>query len=191
MKACPEYRESLLMDVHGELDGRARPEWETHLRTCTACQEERIRLANLIGRLRGTMSPPPLPQAQTERLVHLIQDNLAEGRREGRWWRRPAIGRPLVPALASLCVLVIAVSLFTMRTPEGPSGIQIAPAPKAFGELAMEDLEILGNLDLLQDMDWVQRLVQAIDEADDDIPGSEAPGEREGMIRGRDKGAYA
>ena len=192
MEACPEYKETLLGDVCGELDSNASSVWEAHLKFCAGCREERVRMLRLIGRMKQTMSPPTLTQGQTETLIRAIRRDLRE-KRKGRWWEGLLVGRPsrLLPAVATLCVLVIAVAVFGLRTLHSPSKTQPAPDQKAVQELAAEDLEIIKHLDLLRNMDWVNKLVQVIDETDSDVPDSETHSNTQGMLHNENEGTYA
>jgi hypothetical protein len=192
MEACPECKETLLLDVCGELDSKASSVWEAHVKTCAGCREERVRMLRLIGRMKETMSPPPLTPRQTETLIRAVRSDLRE-HKEARWWGGLVLGRPsrLLPAMATFCVLVIALSVFGLRTLHTPSGIQSAPDQKAGEELVAEDLEVIEHLDLLKDMDWVHRLVQVIDETDSDVPDSETHSHTQGMIRNEHEGTYA
>lgn len=192
MEACSEYRETLLGDVCGDLDSNAFSVWEAHLKTCAGCREERVRMLRLIGRMKETMSPLPLTQGQTETLIRAIRSDLRE-KKEARWWGGLWVGRPprLLPAMATLCVLVIAVSFFGLRTLHSPSKTQPAPDQKAVEELAAEDLEIINHLDLLRNMDWVNKLVQVIDGTDSDVPTPEINPNTQGMIRNENEGTYA
>jgi len=192
MKACPQYKETLFLDVYGEMDEKADAEWKEHLKACPACQEEQRRLLELLGRLKKTMTPSPIPQGHTETLVQAIRSSLTRERKKEKGWGEVLFGRPLrvVPAMATLCVVVIAVSIFGLRTLDRPSMTQTDTDSKAWKELMAEDLEVITQLDLLTDMDWVQRLVQIIDEADGDIPISDSPENTQGMIHHEDSGTY-
>jgi hypothetical protein len=192
MEACHEYKETLLLDLCEDLDSRARSAWEAHLKICAGCRDERARVLRLLGRVKETLSPPPLTQGQTETLIKAVRSELRE-KREARWWGAFLLGRPsqFVPAMATLCVMVIAFSIFGLQTLHTPSSIPTAPDQKAEEELAEEDLEILQHLDLLRDMDWVHKLVQVIDETDSDVPISETDSNTQGMLHNDNEGSHA
>lgn len=193
MKSCPEYEEMVVLDAHGELDPGARTAWETHLRTCRACQDERLRLLGMLGRVQEDLRAPAVTEAQTQSLLRSVRRSLPAEKKASARWTEFLLGRPLrfMPAMASLCVLVIAFFLFSLRGPEGPTLTQPESDSKPWGELRAEDLEIIRNMDLLRDMDWVQRLVQAIDETDDGTPISRIPGTPQGDFRPEGRGHYA
>ncbi|MEW6668592.1 MAG: hypothetical protein AB1512_25550 [Thermodesulfobacteriota bacterium] len=178
MKSCPEYEEMVVLDAHGELDPSGHAACGAHLQTCRACREAHLRLQRMLGGLKETMRHPALTPGQTESLVKSVRASLSGERGAAAWWRDLFFGRPwrLMPAMASLCVLVIALYIFGLRTVEGPNRIQTDSDSRPWGELRSEDLEIIKNLDLLKEMEWVQRLVQAIDETDNGTPTPKLPG---------------
>jgi anti-sigma factor RsiW len=178
MKCCPEYEEMVVLDAHGELGSGARAAWETHLRDCTACREERLRLTKMLEEVRETLRHPAVTRRQSETLARSVRAELSGAKKAAGGWREFFFGRPrrLMPAMASLCVVVIAFYMFGLRTVEGPARIQTESDSKPWAELKAEDLEIIKNMDLLREMDWVQKLVQAFDELDDGTPTSRIPG---------------
>jgi hypothetical protein len=183
----------VVLDAHGELDPSARTAWEAHLRTCGACQGERLRLLRILGRVQENLRAPALTEAQTQSLLRSVRKRLAGEKETSVGWRGFFAGRPLrmVPAMASLCVLVIAFFLFSLKGPEGPTRTQTDSDSKPGGELMAEDLEIIKNMDLLREMDWVQRLVQALDEPDGGTPLSGIPGKPQGNFPPEGRGRYA
>ena len=193
MRSCPEYEEMIVLDAHGELDSNARAACETHLQTCAACREERLRLLKMLGGVKETLRHPAIPQEQSERLVRSVRASLSREKKAAGGWREFFLGRPfrLMPAMASLCVLVIALYVFGLSPVGGPTRIQTDSDSKPWGELKAEDVEIIKNMDLLREMDWVQRLVQAIDEADDGPPTSKMPGNSQESFHHEGRGHYA
>jgi hypothetical protein len=193
MKSCPEYEEMVVLDAHGELDPGARAALDMHLRTCGACQFERLRLLGVLGRVRQNLRAPALTEAQTQSLLRSVRKGLAGEREASVGWRGFFAGRPLrlMPAMASLCVLVIAFFLFSLRGPDSPTRTQSEPDSKPWGELRGEDLEIIRNMDLLRDMDRVQRLVQALDEPESGTPISRIPGKPQANFPPEGRGHYA
>ena len=103
MKSCPEYEEMVVLDAHGELASSARAVWETHLRTCRACREERLRLLKMLGGLKETLRHPAIPQGQSESLVKSVRASLSRDKKTAKGWREFFSGRPLrlMPAMAS------------------------------------------------------------------------------------------
>jgi hypothetical protein len=184
MKSCPEYEEMIVLDAHGELDSSAHAAYETHLETCGACREERLRLLKMLGGVKETLRHPAIPQAQSESLARSVRESLSREHKGAGGWRESFFGRPLrlMPAMASVCVLVIALYIFGLKPVQGPTRIQTEPDSKPWGELKAEDLEIIKNMDLLKEMDWVQRLVHAIDETDDGTPTSRIHGKTQGNL---------
>ena len=192
MEVCSDYKETLLLDVYGEMDATALSAWEAHLKTCAGCREERFRMLRLIGRVKETMNPPPPAPGQSDALIRAVRSDFVE-RNEAKWWGGHFLGRPsrFVPSLAALCVFVIALSIFGLQTLYTPSTIQISPEHKALEEPGAEDLEIIEHLDILMNMDLLDKLVQAVDETDGDRPAPEIPQNSQGMTENETERIFA
>lgn len=183
MSSCPEYKEILFLDIHGELDPGSRPRWQSHLRTCAACQQERLRMMQLVGKMKGVMSPPSLTREDRDGMVRALRAGMGprEGKRgeAGRWaW----LSRPwrISPALVSACVFAAIISIWSLGSfdsffkGDGVSGKDPLQGMRA------EDEEIIRNLDLLKQLDSVERLVNTLDEPEEDPP----PPERTSTVEG-------
>jgi anti-sigma factor RsiW len=180
-KACRNYSETLVLDVLGELnDSRMCSEWERHLKACGACRIERARTLQLLGRVREAGMPPELSAAQMDAMAGAVGWRLRNERRarpqETGWRLR------LVPALAAACALLVVVA-FGYRFKDrwaGPEG-----GGEITAELPAEDLDIIKHLDLLKDMDTIEKLIHVVDI--DLPPNGQAPDppapETQGMHR--------
>jgi len=186
-KACRNQNETLMLDVLGELnDFRMRRAWEAHLRACDRCRGERARMLQLLGKMREAGAPPELSAAQADAMAgavgwRLRNERLArlqKGDRRLRW----------VPALAAACaLLVVAVFGYQLKDrwtrPEGGGGIS--------AELHAEDLDVIKHLDLLKDMDTIEKLVHVVDlPSNGQKPDQTAP-QTQGMQRDDMGKAYA
>ena len=58
MKACPDRKKTLWLDVYGELDPNDRIAWEKHLEGCEGCRLKRQQLLQLLGKVRAAMTMP-------------------------------------------------------------------------------------------------------------------------------------
>ncbi len=164
MKSCPEFEETLLLDVHAELGPEERRPWEQHLGRCPACREARQQTLELLGRVKKAAPEPRLAPEQARELSLLAQR--AARRRGGRFTPSRLLGRQswrLVPAFA-LAAAVLSIggwlavhSLTDFFGP--PAALKLAPDV----EVAGQELEIIRNLDLLEDLDALQRLVRVVD----------------------------
>jgi hypothetical protein len=193
MKSCREYEEMAILDVHGELDPGAQVLWERHLRDCPACREERLALTEMLREVRETLRHPSVTPGQSEILVKTVRARLSREKKGARGWMEFFFRHPrrLLPALASLCVVFIVLYAFGLRTVGGPTRVQTESDFRPWSELKAEDIEIIRNMDLLRDLDWVQRLVQAIDESDNGTPTSQMPGQWQGGSNLEGRRGYA
>lgn len=171
--ACRNQNETLMLDVLGELhDSSVRRMWEDHLRACDGCRRERGRMLQLLGKVREAGMPPELPAAQTDSMAAAVgwrirNERLAQsGKTIGRRFR-------LFPALAAGCafMVVLAVGYRLQDRLFGPLG---------GGDIAVEmqeqDFEVVKHLDLLKDMDTIEKLIQVVDiDSEGQRPDQAAP----------------
>jgi len=113
----------------------------------------------------------------------LRNERLAPARETGRRFR-------LVPVLATACAIVVAVAVgyhFQARLAD-PNNEMAASAEF----MPPEDLEVIKYLDLLKDMDTIEKLIHVVD-IPDNVPGAEegAQEETQGMHRDENGKRYA
>lgn len=187
MKNCPKYEEMLFLDVYGELDSSSRSEWQSHLRACPLCREEYERMHRLVHRVKATMPPSFLSQAETDTLVRAVREDLDPMKSKKwsfgwQWLRRPWT---LTPALATACVFAVFISLLSRGAFDTVFDKYMDPREEPWQKTVQaEDLEIIMNLDLLKQMDSLQKLVQSLDEPENDQqPNPETTPDTQGMIR--------
>jgi hypothetical protein len=186
-KACRNQNETLMLDVLGELhDSRMRSEWEAHLRACDSCRRERACMLQLLGNVREAGAPPGLSAAEMDAMAgavgwRLRNERLARPQKNARSLR-------LVPALAAACALLVVVVFgYHLKdrwtSPEGRGEIS--------AELHAEDLDVIKHLDLLKDMDTIEKLIHVVDlPSNGQTPDQTAP-ETQGMHRDDMGKAYA
>ena len=139
MKVCADRRETLLLDIHGELSAREQPAWQRHLDACPGCRQERQELVWLLEAAKEAMPPPaPSPEhakALRESVMMCWRANRAPG------WRRGLLFglslRP-VPALVAAGFLLVVLGWFglqglrstshTLRGPEAPKQVMVSDA---------------------------------------------------------------
>jgi anti-sigma-K factor RskA len=111
LKTHEQFADDLALYALNDLSGADRQELETHLQTCASCRRELQALRADLG-LLGLSSGGPLPPARSkDRLMRAIETEprgVSARTPEPRtsWWSS------LVPALAALCLLVVAVALW-------------------------------------------------------------------------------
>jgi hypothetical protein len=189
MQACLNQNKILMLDALGELnDPRMQRDWQDHLQTCDGCRRERARMLNLLGKVKQAGMPPELSAQQADAMAKTVgwklrNERFAPVRETGRRFR-------LVPVLATACAIVVAVVVgyhFQARhvDPNNEMAMSAEFVPP-------EDLEIIKYLDLLKDMDTIEKLVHVVD-IPDNGPGAEdgAPEETQGMHRDENGKRYA
>jgi hypothetical protein len=170
MQACHNHNETLMLDVLNELaDPRVRRDWEGHLAFCSGCRTEKARMLYLLGQVRASGSPPELSDAAAQRMASAVSREIRKrpGWRSGSGW-----SFRLVPALGAACVLIITVIAgywFQDSFFRAGKVANLASAP----QLEAPDLDVVKHLDLLRDMDTIEKLIQIVDIPDN----GQAPGE--------------
>jgi hypothetical protein len=170
MQACRNHNETLMLDVTDELtDPRVRRDWEGHLASCAGCRTEKARMLQLLKQVRASGSPPELSEAEAQRMAGAVSREIRNrsGRMSGSGW-----SFRLVPALAAACVLIITVmaGYWVQHSFFGAGRVgNLASEP----QLDPPDLDVVKHLDLLRDMDTIEKLIQIVDIPDN----GQAPGD--------------
>ena len=155
----------MLLDVHGELTPTEQKAWEQHLEVCDGCRRERERLQQLLLHLKESMPTPSLSPEKTRALADsILKDLKTEGKK--RWWEGRFGGFPhrLVPAIAAVCLMIVAFGWFTMREGKTPSPFQAGTDLNPEQQMIARDLEVIRNLELLEEMEVLEKLVRVVDE---------------------------
>jgi hypothetical protein len=170
MKPCANHRETLMLDIYGELGPEARPVWEEHLKTCEACRRERLRMQGLVGNLKSALATPNLSDRQVSEGVQAVRMKLMDARKTP-WWRKVLNVRPamLVPAAVAFCALFLAITMVDMEPLMNSVGIRTASHPDIMEQMKSEDLEVIKNLDLLREMESLGKLVNVVDDKNGDL----------------------
>lgn len=164
MKPCTHYQDTLVLDVYGELHPHERPEWEKHLEQCEPCRLERERLLTLIGTVKAAMFLPGAASAQAGELPVALKRAWREGleknpsRKLG--WVTPA---RFAPALAAACLVIAVAGWFSFQEFRQTPILQKGLHAVIEEQLAFEDLEVVKNLELLEEMKDVEKLVEVLD----------------------------
>jgi predicted anti-sigma-YlaC factor YlaD len=167
MKACPDHQETLWLDVYGELHQSDRPAWESHLDKCNGCRLERERIHRLLQQVKEALPSPALTPDKAEALSATITRGL-KGESVKSWWQKSPlrVSTRLVPALAAASLLIVAFGWVTLKGIKGPSTAPPIPLLKAEEQMIVKDLDIFSNLELLEEMDHLQKLLQVVDHRD-------------------------
>ena len=174
MKPCAKHRETLLLDVYGELAPEIRSAWEVHLKACEACRQEKQRVQRLVGEAQRIMGPPRLSESQVDEAVYHVRKRIA-GTRDDKGRHRHFGFRPLrfVAAASALCVMILVWATLDIRGPNLPFKILTTFRNDAQEHALVEELEIIQHLDMLREMDAIRKLVQIVDDVDRKVPDTE------------------
>lgn len=164
MQACEHQKENLTLYVYGELDPVAGRKVENHLENCEGCRHEYQRLSTILAKVRQASVAPQLTPWEARAMAANISRTLKAG--PGRTgWRQYLDFMPsrLIPAAAMAAALVIAVAVVGYLNLNKTPGL--APVSLNQNEeimLSDTDLEILDNLELLKEMDAIQKLSRVV-----------------------------
>ena len=164
MQACEHLKENLTLYVYGELDPAAGQKVENHLETCEGCRQEHERLSTILTRVKEASMSPQLSPLEARAMATEISRTLKAGTRR-TWWRQYLEFMPsrLIPAAAMAGAVIITVAVAGYLNLNKTSGI--APVSLNQNEelmLSDKDLEILDNLELLKEMDAIQKLSRVV-----------------------------
>ena len=167
MKPCKDMEEILWLDVYGELPSGELSAWQNHLEVCEGCRKERERLRRLIHRMREIMHSPEVSRREQTTLINAVRRQLKEDRERGRWlaglMRRPM---KAIPAMTAACLLIAALGWFGLKEFETSlHGPDTAGRPSE-QQMIARNVDILKNLELLEEMDTIEKLVRLDDEKD-------------------------
>jgi len=165
VRGCADRRETLLLDIHGELPAREQAVWQRHLEACPGCRRERQEFVWLLKAAKEAM---PLPAVSPERVNALGESVMMGWRAKGArvWWRGRFFGISLrpVPALVAAGFLVVVLGWFGLEGLRDRS--ESIRGPEAPKEVLVSDAEVIENLDLLEHMDDIERVVRVVDHRD-------------------------
>jgi len=165
MEPCQDYKERLLLNAYGELDQKGRLALEEHLRVCEGCRRERERVSLLLERMKETMPSHELSTAQSRELTDSIMRKLGEKQRKS-WWQKWDLtgGYRLIPALAAACLIIVTLGWFSLKVLNPTPSSQPILGQNGEVSLITEDMEVIENLEFLEEMDILDKLVERVDD---------------------------
>jgi len=164
MQTCEHLRENLTLYIYGELDPVIGREVENHLEICEGCRHEYRLLSSILAKVKETRVTPELSPREARVMVANISRKLKAGpKRTG--WRQYLDFMPsrLIPAAAMAAALIITVAVIGYVNLNKTTGMP--PVSTNQNEeimLSDKDLEILDNLELLKEMEAIQKLSRAV-----------------------------
>jgi len=165
MQTCEHLKENLTLYTYGELDSVTGREVENHLKSCEDCRQEHRRLSTILAKVRQASAAPQLSPWEARAMASDISRKLKAGPRRA-WWRQYLNLTPsrLIPAAVITAALIIAVAVIGYLNPSRTTGLP--PVSMNKNEelmLSDKDLEILDNLELLKEMESIQKLSRLVD----------------------------
>lgn len=167
MKVCKKYQDLFWMDVHGELHGEQRYDWDLHLRNCDDCRQEKSRALEMLRGVKTVMSPvPPTTetlQAVSARIIDIANKRDKPTPKPSQRLFRPAL---FIPALTAVCLLLITAGIFLKTNGLGPNEQMTASVQSVHEQIPAADIEIIQHIELLTEFDSIEKLVQTVDHSE-------------------------
>jgi hypothetical protein len=165
MQKCEHLKENLTLYTYGELDPVTGREVENHLKSCEGCRQEHRRLSTILAKVKQASAAPQLSPWEARAMASDISRKLKAGSRR-TWWRQYLDLTPsrLIPAAVITAALIIAVAVIGYLNLSRTAGMP--PVSMNQNEelmLSDKDMEILDNLELLKEMESIQKLSQLVD----------------------------
>lgn len=181
MSACEDQKSTIMLDVYGELNAEERARLEQHLEICEGCRKKRLHMLGLIGKIKTTMDAPELSATEAKKMTKTITWKLNH-KRNLKWWSQIFAYSPsrLIPAVAAASLLIVIASILGYHTFLADNQFQPTASIQA-EQLSAQDFEIIQNLDLLRDMEAIQKLVQAVDQSPTSLPSVKPFDDTQGM----------
>jgi anti-sigma factor RsiW len=164
MSVCLDRYENILMDIYGELDSSQRSSLGEHLASCPSCREEHRKVLQLVEQIKAGFPVPVLSEDKAKALSSSIQHKLLKEKALWPFWKGFLSPSRLVPALVAACLVIVSVGWFSLRlVVHGPSqDLYVRNAPQE-QQVNPNDMEVIGNLDLLEELDVLKILVNVVD----------------------------
>ena len=161
MNKCSDHKNSLLLDVYGELDPQERIIWEKHLTECAACQNARKRLMGLVQAAQKGKHSSVLSSKETQALSSSILRKLRAEKSDnmlaGRNWQ-------FVPAVAIACILVLFLGWFSLKDFKSSDKVAINSSSVPEEQIMVNNKDLIENMELLLEMEILEKLVSLLDD---------------------------
>lgn len=173
------------MDLYQDLSPGLRSRLRRHLAACPACRQERSRMGRILDAAREGAPGAELAPAAAEAMTRSITDTLRRNGDRGGWRQRLGLGsRTPFPTLAATGLALLLLVWGGIRFDFGGSpvstGIRLSRTEQT---LLQEDYEVIRNLDLLEEMDTMEKLVQVVDQREYDYLEKTEDPHRRGAAR--------
>jgi hypothetical protein len=163
MNICPERKDKLILDVYGEMDARQRTDWEKHLAACEACRLEKEKLLELLQASKQSSALADLSPEETQALSDSIVRKL-RNEKPDHWWEWVFMAnRRLTPSMAAACILILFLGWFGLNNFNSSDKVSNTSQIVLDEKIMVTDEELLENLDMLQEMEALEKLVKLLD----------------------------
>lgn len=138
---------------------------ENHLQKCDVCKGEYEQITEMLTQAKNAF---PTQKLSPERYSHLFWAIKREikGKSKKSWWKKPALGLPnrLFPTIATICLVVTCLGWYGMKVFRNPIYPEDMATLKPEEQMIVKELDFIRNLELLREMDTLQKLAQVVDE---------------------------
>ena len=180
---CPKYEKMLLSDVTGVLDDGLRFSWESHLKRCEACRQEKERLQAMIKRMKSTSATPALSPAEADTMVARINRQLTMNK------KRPSLfsawtqthGK-LISAAVAACLLFIVTGILWFDNRPQQFGQRAMTIPRLGITISQEEIDIITDFELLEELDSLEKIVQLVDYSEPTPATTDKPNNSHGSL---------
>jgi len=164
MKSCSNYQKTLFLDVYGELEPKAHTEWKQHIKSCTSCVQDKTDLQHMIADIKAAAPCTELLPQEVKDLSFAIKQKLHKEQSRPKWhqWIQNIFQNPM-PALTAACLILLVFGWFGTKNMENHWPMHTASSLNSEEQLLIKDFEVINNLDLLEEMDGLEKLVKAVD----------------------------
>ena len=163
MSICIERKDKLLHDVYGEMTADEKTAWENHLVACKACRLEKEKLLKLLQVSKQSCLLPDLSPKEKQTLSDSIVRKLRVVKPD-HWWGWIFMESSwLRTSLVVVCLLVLFLGWL------GLNNFNISNKASKISQFAQDekiivsDEEFLENLEMLQEMEALEKLVNLLD----------------------------
>lgn len=177
MTFCEKHQEILWLDLYGELNPMEQARWEHHLSICPSCRKEKARSARLLD---GVKMASPAPAVPPDGAAHLIQrlrrekpapkgrpmQDTVEKKHRTAAERLSSLRLSPSMVMAATLLLILSAGMLLSRLPHFAPVSGSGPPSETAAILNEEEAEVIRNLELLQEMEAVRKLVQRVDHPD-------------------------
>lgn len=179
MKGCKDREEALILDVFGELSPEELPEWAAHVAVCDGCRAERERLTQMMRQVKTAAVRERISAREAGHLharVRWALNNAALAERSKTkisFWCN-FLPRPAWAVGILVCLGLAAGGVaWKQVSKETTTAVSEMTAPAATAGLPAQDLEVLKNYDFLKDLDTIRKLVQVVDQNEEETAPAE------------------